>query len=429
VRRSILLAAVVAAACALVPARLDAPAAQAGTGLVVGVHDDTLKWAWPGWRFIHAYEDLGLGAIRVTLRWRTGAVALDHLEQLYLERVTTSLMRGNRTVLAIYGGAAAAPATPEERDEYCEFVADALRRARSIKDVVIWNEANSPSFWRPQSGAAAAYVELLARCHDLVHERFPHRYVNLISSTAPRHDPRAFIQRMGEAYRTSGRTRPLVDTFGHNPYPATSGEPPWAEHPGSRMLGQGDYATLVAALQAAFGGTAQPAPGARGVTIWYLEDGFETVVPAERSSRYLGREVARGLVQPVAPRVRTTGVARDQASQLRDAIALAFCQPLVGAFFNFQLVDEERLDGWQSGLLWADGSRKPSFMRFRTALLEVGERKVDCSRFPVSALGLERPAVATARLSSRSCCGQSSSTSTSRSRGPARTSGRTGTDG
>ena len=88
------------------------------------------------------------------------------------------------------------------------------------------------------------------------------------------------------------------------------------------------------ALTAAFGSTGQPVPGEDGVTVWYLEDGFETAVPADRIGRYTGRERAASVVQPV----QHAASARDQASQLRDAVELAYCQPAVGAFFNFQLV-------------------------------------------------------------------------------------------
>src|SRR5262245_65432532 len=113
------------------------------------------------------------------------------MARLYLNRVTTAPMRGNRVVLSIFGRPRAAPATREERDTYCSYVVDALRLAPSLRDVVIWNEVNAPRFWRPAGGdRAAAYVALLSRCYDLVHETFPRRYVNLISSTAPRHGPR-----------------------------------------------------------------------------------------------------------------------------------------------------------------------------------------------------------------------------------------------
>jgi hypothetical protein len=39
----------------------------------------------------------------------------------------------------------------------------------------------------------------------------------------------------------------------------------------------------------------------------------------------------------------------------------------VRAFFNFELVDETRLAGWQSGLLWRGVHRKPAAAAFAAA--------------------------------------------------------------
>ena len=36
--------------------------------------------------------------------------------------------------------------------------------------------------------------------------------------------------------------------------------------------------------------------------------------------------------------------------------------------------------GWQSGVLWADGSRKDSYDEFRSIVREVNERRVDCDK-------------------------------------------------
>ncbi len=83
-------------------------------------------------------------------------------------------------------------------------------------------------------------------------------------------------------------------------------------------------------------------------------------------------------VPPVAPEGSEPWV-RDQASQLRDALLLARCQPEVGAFFNFELLDEDRLAGWQSGVLWRDGTHKPSYEAFKTAVRLVRSGQVDCS--------------------------------------------------
>jgi hypothetical protein len=240
-----------------------------------------------------------------------------------------------------------------------------------IYDVEIWNEANSPAYW-PEGAGAEGYAKLLAHCYDVLHARpFP---INVVSSTASRHDPADFVFALGDAYRSFGRTRPLFDTFGHNPYPENSAEPPWQTHQSSGLIGEGDYETLMNVLHTAFDGTGQPVPGQRGVTIWYVEDGFQTVPPPDKRRYYRGRENDHHALQAVAPQ----GV--DQATQLHDAILLAYCQPAVSGFFNFELLDEDRLGGWQSGLLYRDGTRKPSYDAFKAAIAEVRRRDTDCSK-------------------------------------------------
>jgi hypothetical protein len=46
---------------------------------------------------------------------------------------------------------------------------------------------------------------------------------------------------------------------------------------------------------------------------------------------------------------------------------MAACQPLVHAFFNFELVDETRAVGWHSGLIWRGGKVKPAATAFADA--------------------------------------------------------------
>jgi len=46
---------------------------------------------------------------------------------------------------------------------------------------------------------------------------------------------------------------------------------------------------------------------------------------------------------------------------------MAACQPLVRAFFNFELVDERLLTGWHSGLIWRGGRVKPAAAAFASA--------------------------------------------------------------
>ena len=84
-------------------------------------------------------------------------------------------------------------------------------------------------------------------------------------------------------------------------------------------------------------------------------------MPADKRARYTGKEPNRQLSSRSRRRRARRVVVPDQASQLKDAVELAYCQPAVGAFFNFQFIDEVGLGGWQSGLLWADGTPKPSY--------------------------------------------------------------------
>jgi len=73
---------------------------------------------------------------------------------------------------------------------------------------------------------------------------------------------------------------------------------------------------------------------------------------------------------------------RDQARQIRDALLFARCQPHVGAFFNFELLDEDRLAGRQSGVLWRDGTHKASYDAFKDAVRLVESDGLDCSTVP-----------------------------------------------
>jgi hypothetical protein len=73
--------------------------------------------------------------------------------------------------------------------------------------------------------------------------------------------------------------------------------------------------------------------------------------------------------------------------QIRDALLLARCQPEVGGFFNFELLDEDRLAGLQSGVLYRDGTEKPSCDAFKSAVAQVRGGTVDCSAVTGAAAG------------------------------------------
>jgi hypothetical protein len=307
-----------------------------GHGLLVGVADDTLKWTANPLGVVRLEQRLGARAVRVWVPWHgeaapTGA-RLDELDRAELAA------RRTRLVLAVFGFARDTPSGAAAQERFCAYAKRALARVPHATAIVVWNEANSPASW---SGTAHQYEALLARCYDVLHRT----RLTVLDSTASAHAPASFLRAVGAAYRSSGRTRRIVDGFGHNPYPKTSTEAPDALH-AAGFLGEGDYAALVDVLRRSFGGT--PA-------VWYLEDGFQSTVPARLRHRYHGRENVVTLDPDV------------QAERLAAAIGLAACQEHVHAFFNFELVDEQRLTGWQSGLVWRGVGRKPAAATFAAA--------------------------------------------------------------
>src|SRR5207237_739046 len=137
---------------------------------------------------------------------RRGELRPRPVSQTYLSRAARAIVLGERIVIAVYGRPADAPVDAASRSEYCGYLHHVLARIPKIDGVVIRNEANSPRYWPARAGAAA-YEALLARCWDVLHRlRHP---VKVIDSTASHYDPGAFIRAVGQAYRDSGRTRPI----------------------------------------------------------------------------------------------------------------------------------------------------------------------------------------------------------------------------
>jgi hypothetical protein len=358
--RYLTLLSLAALACAL----LAAPAV-AGRGFFFGVNDDSMKWASSPHAVASSGSDLGVRAFRITLPWTRGKTSLDGGSLASFDRVIAG-RGGQRIVLNAGWLGKSTPLNAQQRNQYCRFVRSALVRYPQIRDVVIWNEVNKSMFFRPQytnSGRPASpalYERLLATCYDVLHG-LRGRGVNVITSLSPRGNdnphatsnvslsPVSFIRELGRTYRASRRRRPIFDTWGQNVYPSAPSEPVGKAHPGG-TISEGDYGKLIATLGRAFRGTAQPLPSAAGkVKIWYLETGFQTSIDPGKQALYSGAENVRTLLTPSA-----------QARQLSAAIKLAYCQPAVGALFNFELADDPALSGWQSGLLWPDWTPKPS---------------------------------------------------------------------
>ncbi len=378
--------------------------ARAAPNLFFGFSDDGPKWdgaaaAAPG-------RAVGASAFRITLRWVPGE---SNLSAQDVTDVATAVSgtSGLRLVLAVYGSPASAPQDDTSRTQFCTYARNTVARFPTITDVVIWNEPNVSSFWRPQfnpdnsSAAPAAYEALLARCWDVLHAFSPG--INVVGpATSPRgndnpnaasnisHSPVSFIKQMGVAFRASGRSERLFDTVGQHVYQNSFRERPFLIHAVGTVIAEGDSNKLVQTLDEAFAGTAQPVPGPACdvfcMPIWYLESGFQTAVPPEKAGYYTGTEnivpipdFAGGENDFPNASPLATSPAPDQATQLRYAVRLAYCQPYVGAIFNFLVRDEADLGGWQSGVLWADGTKKESFAPLASVVADANNGKISCA--------------------------------------------------
>src|SRR5262249_19062514 len=261
------LAAVIGCLAALLAAGMLPDRALAGRGLFIGIDDDGLKWGADPSPFLAAYRGLGVEADRGTGGGQPGQRVGASSDQPALDRVA-AVAGSVRVVLVVGGGRGAQPPlTAAARTAYCTYVSSLLHDYPTIHDVVIWNEANQTTFW--QSPNPAAYERLLATCWDVLHSAVPG--VNVIATTGPHARirgaiaPAAWYAGVGRTLRASGRKRPIFDTLGHNVYPDSPFERPTTKHKGT-SIDQGDYGKLMAVLKQAFGRTAQPLPGTKGVS-------------------------------------------------------------------------------------------------------------------------------------------------------------------
>jgi hypothetical protein len=351
--------------------------ALAGPGLLVGAAEDAVKQR--DLAAATAKMDLarlaGMNAIRVTAVWSPGRERLEGDDLVVLRNAATAAqLAGLRIFVSTYPtGSRATPLTRQARAQFASFAASIPVQIPYVRDVIVGNEPNLNRFWMPQfnskgqDAAAPAYHALLAETYDALKAVSPD--VNVIGgSVSPRgqdephaqrqtHSPTAFIRHLGEAYRASGRTLPIMDMFAFHPYLESSRLPPTFRHPKSTSISINDYDKLVDLLGRAFDGTAQRGSS---LPIVFDEFGVQSQVGGIKARQYTNRQ---------APASRDAVSEQMQAAYYRQALQLAACQPTVAALLIFHVSDENDLRAWQSGLYYADDTPKSSLAPVRDAFL------------------------------------------------------------
>lgn len=352
-----------------------APHSPKARSFLIGTVDDSLVQQNPhvAQAQVDASRSTGFDAAVVSATWQRGQ-RRPPAPLLAVLRTVAGATRHDRMKLVVvlwHGLGRGTPRGAAERADFAAYGAALVQALPQVTAVIVGNEPNLSTFWKPQFGAggsdaaARAYEDLLARSYDAVKAARPDvlvlggalspRGADRPGGARPTHSPTAFIRDLGAAYRASGRTRPLMDAFAIHPYMEASRDSPAAPHPDNTTITIADYPKLVRLLAAAF-------PDGARLPVYYTEFGVQTPVPGPKRRFY--SDLASSASSDTVPYAT-------QAAYYRRALELAYCQPTVRGLFVFHTFDEPSLDGWQSGLYFADGTPKPSLAPFRRAVADL----------------------------------------------------------
>jgi hypothetical protein len=243
---------------------------------------------------------------------------------------------------------------------YSSFMQAAAHRYRAgsaigqVRMWTVWNEPNSNTFLAPQLSTAqkrvvpARYAQLLGRTAVAIKAGNPRALV-AAGPTGPTGGGQfgvkpipfiAAVQRNLPRFlpgATLAAKRRWIDAWAHNPYPSTRRSPSLdnAKSPVVRMNNLGDLFRQL-----------DRSPYTRGKPVWATEFGWETNPP----DRIFGTAPAT--------QARFMGEAFDWLDRSR--------RVTVAIWYQFR--DASSLGDWQSGVLYANGRRKPSYYWLQRAV-------------------------------------------------------------
>jgi hypothetical protein len=337
-----------------------------------GANDDTGKWSADAGTGIYAtMASMGLRQVVVTVRWQpSDPLALAERPILDLT-VAAARSAGLGVVLAAY------PYPPREIEAgqarpaaFGAWLEELARRYPEVRGYVVGNEPNQPAFWRPQLSrsrqlSAAAFGPFLAAGYDTLKAVDPTLNVVGVGLSPRGNDrPRAksnvstspvrFLAALGAWYRSSGRTRPLMDGLSFHPYPNRATDPlergyPWPN------AGFVNLDRVRQAVWDAFAGTGQPTT-LGGLRLYLDEIGWQVDTTAVEG--HTGAENV-----PVTTESH-------QAAVYGEVVRRAACDPDIAQVNVFGFRDDAARAGFQAGLYRVDGTARPSADAVRVALAE-----------------------------------------------------------
>jgi hypothetical protein len=345
----------------------------AAAGPQLGFAEDATKFADDGGvRLFDEMNKISTTTNRVAVFWDGSSNIVD---QAFLDRmIPVAKAKHIQVVFAIYPQKATlAPTTQSAADSFCDYAVKVMQRYPYVRKVIIGNEPNQPKFWQPiwngsQPASPAAMEVVLASCYDKL-KAFDSTLDVIGVGLSPRgnDDPGAssnssispvrWIKALGDAYHSSGRTKPLFDEWSWHCYPNVNTDEVETGYAWPNT-GCVNAARVKLALWDAFHGTGQPTlPG----------------YPVDTKGSTLYGNTSRMFIDETGWQVDTTGrpgytntenipviSEAKQAEDYEKLVHLANCEPTLTAFHIFHEIDEADRSGFQSGVLRVDFSERDS---------------------------------------------------------------------
>ena len=334
-----------------------------------GVTEDETKSNPPA--FYPQLAELGMKTNVISVTWDPDNPTALPAEAAQIDALLpVAQAHGVRVVFAVYQKRSAALPSggPVAVAQLSTWLQSLARRFPAVREYIGPNEPNQPRFWQSQFNAdctnasGRSYFEAMASMYDALKAVDGGiKVVGVALSPRGNDDCRAesnistspvrFIRYLGDAFRASGRSAPIMDAFSFHPYPNVNTDAPGQGYAWPNV-GLANLDRLKQAIWDAFRGTAQPTVE-QGLKLTLNEVGWQT---ASDRGGYAGSE-----------NVPTIDEAA-QAAFYADVVKRTACDSSVESVDFFHLIDEADRDRFQSGLLFADGARKASFGAVKDAI-------------------------------------------------------------
>lgn len=351
-------------------------AGGASAGVSVGVNDDAGKYADGGTQFWQTMAQEGLKQNAVTVLWdETRPTTI--VDQSFIQHaLPAAAAAGIQVVFDVYPmHSRAFTSDPANIQRFGAFVGQLARTFPEVRQYVVMNECNQTRFVNPQFDAeqqnqsAALCGQALAAAYDALKAVDRSIFVWGIGLSPRGNDnanarsnvstsPVKFLGYLGQWYRQSGRTKPIMDGFDFHPYAIPQSLPFAQGYADPDNASVSNLSRIYQAFYDAFEGTGQPTIGQQaggGLPVSLNEVGIQTNNTGRAG--YTGSENAANANGGVRGDTATEAY---QASWYLQMLNLVACDPNIEVVNLFHLVDESDLGGWQSGLFYVGYQPKAS---------------------------------------------------------------------